>query len=384
MLFIIQCLITLICLGMLVTGILNLDRIRRDRRLMRATALPDPAPLISVCIPARNEARNIAPCLDSLVYQNYPNYEVLVLDDCSEDQTREIAEALAQEHPLIRVLHGRPLERGWIGKPHACHQLAAAAKGQWLLFTDADTVFTPTALEQGLRLALARRADLLSGLVRMETLSIWERLSVPLLSLIGLGAVNFELLERLRWPWYGGASGAFLFFRRTAYDAIGGHESVRGRIVEDIELARQVKRAGRRLVMSDLTALVSCRMYMSFAEVWEGFTKNIYAAFPGALALGALLFIFGVFTAPWLSFLFGSALGWGTANAVVLPLVQILSVGALRVLVDQRMGKTRFTDLLLTPLAGLLMCAITIRSASRAILKHPTPWRARNYDLWKQ
>ena len=384
MFFAIQSLVTAVCLGMLATGAMNLWRVRRDLRLMRRRRLPRPAPLISVCVPARNEARNIGRCLESLVRQRYPNFEILVLDDCSTDATHAIAERYARAHPRVRVLRGAPLEPGWIGKPHACQQLGEAARGEWLLFTDADTEFPPRALARGLRMALARRADLLSGIVRMENVTFWERLSVPMVALIGVGSANFDLVTRLSWPWYGGASGAFLFFRRAAYEAIGGHQCVRKRIVEDIEISRAVKRAGLRLVMSDMTRMVSVRMYTNFPEVWEGFTKNLYAAFPGILSPLAILFLFGVFAAPWLVFVFGPALGAGIWTGSLLPLIQILSIAALKLGVEMRIGKPRFLDLFLTPLSGLLMMAIAARSASRALFKQPTPWRAREYELWKK
>lgn len=383
MLLALQLFITLICLAMLAIGLANIERFRRDRRLMKRQGCPVPPPLISICVPARNEAKNIADCLRSLALQEYPNSEVLILDDSSEDATHAIAEEVAAHYPNVKVLRGRPLEPGWIGKPYACQQLGEAARGQWLLFTDADTVFPPWALDQALRLALARRADLLTGIPGMETVTLWEKLSVPMVALIGMGAASFDLVSRVPWPWYGGGSGAFLFFRREAYEAIGGHRAVSNKIVDDVELGRAVKRAGRRLVMTDLTRLVSCRMYTNFDEVWEGFTKNFYAAFPGVLAPLMILFLFGVFTAPWLSFLFGPALGWGAWEAGILPLIQILAIGLLKAAVDLRIGVPAFSDLLLTPLAGLMMATIAIRSASRHVLKQPTPWRARHYELWK-
>lgn len=383
MLLILQIFITLFCLSMLIHGALNLVRFRLDRRLARRQALPAVPPLISVCVPARNEVRNIAACLESLARQDYPHFEVLALDDCSTDGTFEIAEEISRRHPHVHVLRGQPLEPGWIGKPHACRQLGEAARGEWLLFTDADTSFPPNALAQALRLALSRRADLLSGIPRMETITVWERLSVPMVALLSLGMASFDLVSRLPWAWYGGASGAFLFFKRETYEAIGGHRAVFNRIVDDVGLGRATKSAGRRLVMTDLTRLVNCRMYTTFGEVWEGFTKNFYSVFPKALSPLAILFLFGIFTAPWLSFVFGPALGWGTWEATVLPLVQIVAIGVLKGGVDRRFGMPSFADLLLTPLAGLMMAVIAIRSTSRALLRQPTPWRAREYELWK-
>jgi uncharacterized membrane protein YvlD (DUF360 family) len=222
----------------------------------------------------------------------------------------------------------------------------------------------------------------------MQAETIWERLSVPMLGLIGVGAANFKLVETLPFPWYGGASGAFLFFRREAYEAIGGHHAVRGRIVEDVELARAIKRNRRRLVMTDVTRLVSCRMYTTLREVWEGLTKNIYACFPGTLFVAMILGLLGLFVAPWVSFLFGPLWGWGSLCATVLPLIQILSLSTLKAAVDHRMGAPGFWQNLwgglLTPLSALFLAIIALRSGSRALLRQPTPWRARHYELWRK
>ena len=379
-----QFLITFICLAMLLSGIANGAAVRRDGRLARRTPVPSPAPLISVCIPARNEARNIAACTESLARQHYPNFEVLVLDDCSGDGTGDLARVVAKRHPNVRVLTGEPLAPGWIGKAHACQQLGREARGEWLLFTDADVLFAPRALEWALRLALARRSDLLSALPRMRVETFWERLSVPLVAVTGAGAISFALMTRLKAPWYGAASGAFLFFRRVAYEAIGGHQAVKDRIVEDIGLARAVKRAGGRLVLTGGGRWVACRMYTSLREVWEGLTKNFYALAPGPLCALAVAGLLGVYAWPWFSYLCGPALGWGAWEATILPLVQIGSIALLRAGVDYGAGELSLRGLLLTPLAGIFLSLIALRSASRALLRQPTAWRARQYELWRR
>ena len=235
-----------------------------------------------------------------------------------------------------------------------------------------------------MRLALARRSDLLSGIPRMQAKTFWERLSVPLVAVTGAGVLSFALTSRLKAPWHGAACGAFLFFRRAAYEAIGGHQAVHDRIVEDVALARAVKRAGGRLVLTSVGRRVTCRMYSSLREVWEGFTKNFYALAPGALCVPAVAGLLAVYTWPWFSYLCGPALGWGVWEATILPLVQIASIALLRSGVDDRVGELNFRGLLLTPLAGIFLSLIALRSASRALLRQPTAWRARQYDLWRR
>lgn len=384
MLFHLQLVLAIACVGMLVNGLLNFRRFDRDRALIQGRNLPRPAPKISVCVPARNEAPNIAACLESLARQDYPDFEVIMLDDCSEDETLAIAQRFAAGYPNIQVMQGEPLPPGWIGKPHACHQMGQRATGDWLLFTDADTVFSPKALSTALRLAEVREADLLSGLPGLRTVGIWERLSVPMLGVNGCGCLSMWAVSRPGLPWYAAASGAFLFFRREAYERLGGHEAVADHIVEDLQMARLVKKHRMRLVMTDITDLVWVRMYTSFHEVWEGFTKNFAKAFPGGMIFLAIAFLFTFFLVPFFSFICGPLMGWGFHESFTLPLIQIASMAWLRAMVDRRVGCPDLGAMLMSPLAAVFVSLIGLRSWSRMLLRQSTPWRNRSYDLWKE
>ena len=257
-----------------------------------------PAPFVSVLVPARNEAHRIPPCLESLLAQDYPNYEVIVLDDHSQDDTAAVVlgQGLSREkRSARRLVEGLPLPAGWTGKAWACHQLAAAARGEYLLFTDADTVHAPGALGAFTQHALTTDAALLSAWPRQVTETWSERAVIPLVYVLLLGALPHYLLYRLQLrpehargvsgktlETLGAANGQFLLFRRDAYEEIGGHAAVRDHLVEDVALGRLVAArtaAGLRLINCDGSRLVSCRMYTSFPEVWEGFTKNLRAAF---------------------------------------------------------------------------------------------------------
>ena len=269
------------------------------RRIRPMDASAD-APFVSLLVPARNEARRIVPCLTSLAAQNYPRFEVLLLDDNSEDATRARAQEIGfGETGALRIIAGLPLPNEWTGKAWACHQLAHQASGDYLLFTDADTVHAPRMLASAIDAAQRTRASLLSLWPRQITPTLGEKAVIPLLYLAAAGLVpHFLLAAAQRFPVLakilprsflrsnGIANGQFLLFRRADYFALGGHEVVRNHLVEDVALARRVAARipdGFRLVNADGTSIVECRMYESLADIWEGFTKNCRAAFEESL-----------------------------------------------------------------------------------------------------
>lgn len=241
----------------------------------RAVGGPD-APLVSVIVPARNEERSIEGCVASLLAQAYPRFEVIVVDDRSEDATASIVTRLAGRDGRLRLVRGEPLPDGWIGKCWAAYQGARAARGEWLLFTDADTRHDLAMLASAVRYALERKADLLTLGPRQELGTFWERALLPaIFSIIITAAGTPAEVNDPRHP-AAKASGQFLLFRAEVYWALGGHESVRDELVEDFALARRVKGTGHRLVLADGRQLVTTRMYRSLGEIWEGFTKNAY------------------------------------------------------------------------------------------------------------
>ena len=373
---------TLLCIGLLAVSLINL---RFLKSIARREIPEDELPLISVCIPARNEAANIAACVRSLLHQDYPRYEILVLDDCSEDLTGRIVREIAEENPRVRLIQGRELPPGWVGKSHACHQLGQQAQGDYVFFTDADTVFKPGCLRYCAEVAAAKQCDLLTGCPRLIGVGFWERLSVPLIGATFMWTVPLKFLEDPRFPMAAAGSGAFLFFRREAYEAIGGHEAVKGEIVEDIEINQTLKHAGFTIGAADAALYVNCRMYESLPEIWEGMTKNLLAAvrLKGPL-LGLMIALFWVIMLlPWVWFVFGPSWGWPFLTATLLPLIQIFSVVLGRYVSDRLVSRNDLLASLLMPLSCLFVTAIALRSWSRGILRQPTPWRGRNYAVWK-
>jgi len=246
-------------------------------------------PRVSILVPARNEQKNIVPCVESLLAQEYENFEVIVLDDQSDDKTVSLLRERFAGHPRLIVLHGGPPPSGWVGKSWACHQLAQYASGELLLFTDADTRHHPRTLAHAVGALTAENLDFLSLFVHEEVGSWSERLIIPVIPWSILSFLPLGLAYSTRWAALSAANGQFLLFRRSAYEAIGGHEAVRQSAVEDLALARRVKQSGLRWRLLDGTDLVRCRMYRSYHELSEGLTKNLLAAF--GYRLGWFIFI---------------------------------------------------------------------------------------------
>lgn len=243
-----------------------------------------PTPFVSLLVPARNEEANIGACVRSLLGQTYPRLEVLVLDDRSEDGTRAVLERERTRDDRLVVLTGEEPPAGWTGKNWACHRLARAARGEVLLFADADTVFVDPGAVGGIVGSLeASRADLVSGLPRQLLGTPGEALLVPMVYWALFSFTPLALARVWRRAPVARAVGQLMAFRRDAYDAIGGHAAVRGSVVDDIDLARRVARTGRTWRLVDATDLVTCRMYRSGREAADGFARNVFAAFGSAI-----------------------------------------------------------------------------------------------------
>ena len=234
---------------------------------------------VSVIIPARNEEANLQRCLQSLVAQTAPPLELIVVDDHSTDRTRSIA----QSFPTVRVLEADPLPDGWSGKSNACWTGAKLAKGTWLLFTDADTRHAINSVEQGFREAESNHAALLSYSPQQEVFGFLERAVMPVIFAELAKTYRPKEVSDPTSP-AAAANGQYLLIRRDVYDAVGGHAAVAHAILEDVELAKLVKRAGYKLQFR-VSDAVSTRMYRTFGQMWEGWTKNLALLFPHPLRL---------------------------------------------------------------------------------------------------
>jgi glycosyltransferase involved in cell wall biosynthesis len=234
----------------------------------------DHLPVVSAIIPARNEEQNIARAVRSLTIQT-DVLEIIVVDDQSQDQTPEILAELSRQYAKLRVLRLERLPIGWLGKPHAAAAGARLASGGWLLFTDADTEHRPGSLSQLRERAERESVDLLSISPgqRMETW--WEKGVIPLVYTQLARLYPFDEVNDPHSP-SAAANGQYILIRRNTYEAIGGHEAVRNEVLEDVELARRVKSMGGKILFLPGTEWVETRMYRTFAEMWRGWTKNLF------------------------------------------------------------------------------------------------------------
>ncbi len=256
-----------------------------------------PPVAVSIIIPARNEERALGACLDSLLRQSGAAFEVIVVDDGSTDRTRALAESFAG----VKVLQAGPVPPGWTGKSHACQVGADAARGEWLLFTDADTVHQPGSLARSLAEAQEYGAALLSYSPQQEVHGVAQRALMPLIfAELACTYRPREVCDPASPA--AAANGQYLLIAREAYQAIGGHAAVAGDLLEDVALARAVKLSGRKLRFRFGGDAVRARMYRSFGEMREGWTKNLALLFPAAHELAWRRFLefaasVGAFTA---------------------------------------------------------------------------------------
>jgi len=251
-----------------------------------------PRPTISVIVPARNEEACLADCLRSLVSQTGVAFEIIVVDDHSTDRTREIARSF----PEVRVVDAGPLPEGWTGKNNAVTTGAREARGEWLLFTDADTVHLPESLAASLKEAQENGVELLSYSPEQIAITFWEMATLP---------VIFAELARQYSPSkvsdpaspVAAANGQYILIRLETYEAVGGHAAVAGDILEDVALARAVKNSGRKIRFRYAADRVRTRMYRNYAQLRDGWTKNLALLFPnpGWLAVHSLL----LWAFPW-------------------------------------------------------------------------------------
>ncbi|SHM41504.1 glycosyltransferase [Cryptosporangium aurantiacum] len=284
------------------------------RRLRRPPADPPETPVrVSVLLPLRDEEHRVEPCLRALLAQRgVPGLEIVVLDDGSTDRTAAVVRRIAAGDARVRLLTGVPLPRGWLGKPHACQQLADAADpaSEVLVFVDADVVLTPDAVAAALAVLDESGLDLISPYPRQVAAGAAERLVQPLLQWSWLTTLPLGIAERSPRPSLTAANGQFLLVTRKAYDAAGGHAAVRADVLEDIGLLRAVKRAGGRGVVTDGSTIAACRMYESWPELRDGYGKSLWAAFGSPTGAAATVGFLGLlYVLPVTTALRGNRLG---------------------------------------------------------------------------
>ena len=347
---------------------------------LEPAAGPLPAsPRVSVCVPARNEERDLEACLVSLLNQDYPHFEVIVVDDNSTDRTPEIIESLKERYPNLITVRGAELPPDWYGKPFALHQAVQNSRGDILLFTDADPVFQPNALRTAVGEMQNHSLDMLTLLPAAEFGSFWERTVQPLIfafiaALARFGKVNDPESEAAM------GIGAFLMIRREVYDRVGGHASLKQVILEDIGMGRLLKQAGARIRIAHGQEIYSIRMYHSLKEIWMGWRKNIFLALNKSVVktFYYIFWVLGFVVTPWLLGAYhgiqGSS-GW----LLGLSLIGLFLVGITHATLCHEL-KLQQRYALLFPLGALVMAAVMINSMLHLLLHGHAEWRGRTYS----
>ncbi|MGA7686806.1 MAG: glycosyltransferase [Terriglobales bacterium] len=359
--------------------------------------MPEPSgsanPEVSIIVPARNEEANLGDCLRSLASQTGVSYEVVVVDDGSTDRTRTIAESFEG----VRVIEAPPLPPGWTGKNNAVVAGAAAARGSWLLFTDADTVHVAGSLARAMAEAQEHGVDMLSYSPEQIAVTFWEMAVLPVVFAELAREYPPRVVSDAASP-IAAANGQYILIRREAYEAVGGHRAIAESLLEDVALARAVKGAGLKIRFRYAADAVRTRMYRNFRQLREGWTKNLALLFPrpGRLAAKSLLmwgFVWGVILVPAVAAIGAGvsgrieSLAW--AHADLLPLAAVSRHwwwNAMRILgflfITQRLRRANFTwDMeVIGAIAGYPMFAYLLWRSKRAHWKSHVSWKGRVYS----
>ena len=318
---------------------------------------------ISVVVPLRNEATNVAELIDSLRAQkNLVQVEFFLLDDNSEDETL----ALLQQHTSglsnFHILNGSTLPQGWIGKTWALQQLFERASGQIIVSVDADVRLVPDAINRAVTLLKNTQLDFLSPYPKQLSFSWSERLIQPLLQWSWMSTVILRIAEKSSISSMVVANGQFFVVRRAALAQVGGYESVRNKVLDDVELARTLVKQGSHGCVANGAEIASTRMYSSWKEIQAGYGKSLHAAFGSVFGSAlAITFLFLTGIAPLIAAITGSSIGWYAYAAVTLT----------RVMSSIKAGKNPL-DALLHPISSALLIYLIIYS-----------WLMRGQVQWK-
>lgn len=374
-------LLVLVAIFTLLTVYRNLAVLRY--RLVPPEVDPDYHELVSVIIPARNEAVNIRDCVESVLEQSHRPIQIIVVDDNSVDRTADILAKLASEHPELEVVPGRPLPPGWVGKNHAISQGYSQARGEWLVFLDADTRLAPQAIGRAVALARQRGLAMMSYLPRHVLGSLWEKVVQPVVMGFVMAGAPPSAIESAK-DGTAAAFGQFILFRRAAYEAIGGHEGVKNEVLEDWRMAQKIKARGLYLAMAEGQELARVRMYHSLGGLWEGWSKNAFLGadkkLPVLVLLWVVVFLLGVWPLVLLAWAVVAALqgadAWILAEAAVFHLALMFYYA---VWMNGRLGMPA-SYALGYPLGSLVFLGILINSTFRILSGRGVTWKGRTYS----
>lgn len=366
-------LLTLVLVGHVGLILWNLRVVVRPRHPEHSD---DAGPLVSVLIPARDEEAGIGDCLRAVLAQDYPNIEVVVVDDRSQDRTIAIVRAVGGSQ--VELIEGTSLPEGWTGKNWACEQLQQQASGEILCFVDADTLLEPEAVSSLVATVQDHDVGLVAVLLRSHTEGIAEATMLPMVNHAILGLFPTSLIHRSTHPDFAIAFGPFITVTRAAYEAAGGHRAHPGHIVDDMQLARSVKAAGHEIRLVNGTDLVSTRWYRGLREIWHGFSKNAYGGigYRPALALMVCAVLTPLLVLPFIRLGVGAISG-GVRGEVLLQ-VGLLLTGRL---ITSLVGRDRLWTVPLLPITVIFWAATLAWSMTLGLTGRSVSWKGRSVPV---
>ncbi|KMJ57853.1 glycosyl transferase family 2 [Bacillus sp. LL01] len=330
-------------------------------------------PLVSILVPMRDEERNVLHLIENLTQLTFPNLEIILLDDHSSDATYSLALGHINKDSRFSIIQGAPLKKGWAGKVHACYQLSLAANGDYLLFLDADARLKKNTIEKMLPFFRNEKVGLVTGFPHFPVTSWLSKLLVPMQHFViwlhlPLGLANYSSFKPAS-----AAHGAFMFFERSAYDFVEGHFSVKSSIVEDVHLARVMKEHGFQVKLINATPYVTCHMYETNREVWNGFLKNIYIGIGKSPVMVTVLTIFYS-----LFYVLPLFLAFLSPIYGIWFLVPLVLVWMQKLYIDLQTGQLSYLFLFM-PLSALAFLVILHASMWKSLKKQHYIWKGRAY-----
>jgi chlorobactene glucosyltransferase len=387
-LFIYNCVIGSALIFLLINYFIN-DLIFKDVRVYyKPGSIDDGSPSISVLVPARNEERDIEKCIRSLIAQDYPNLEIIVLDDNSTDNTAGILKKISRGSSRVRVLEGKPLPPGWVGKNYACFQLEKEAGGEYILFTDADTIHETCSVSSAYLCLKENGLDALSVFPYQVTRSFMEKMVIRYMTLGILLLIPLRLLRKTRLRLFSSALGSLMLYKREAYRAVGGHTSISGLCLEDINMSILLKKMGYDFMIFDGTHTYRTRMYEDLASIIRGVKRFVLTSFKFNAFLGSLcmLFLSMLLLFPFLLLPVSAAAG--TAQIFYWPnlalnISQVLIIIIIRTAYCLRFNGT-LSEILLHPLSIGVLLYLSIYINITPGKGQSFDWKGRKYTLQQQ